>query len=225
MKQTDLFFSGMCARLVFCGLALTVTLGLGGCATPLPSYENEAQVVEGQGEPTARRQNGDGTSTLEYATQPDGTTCLMVQIDGEGKVLRLWDALGRKSLALVKPGMTKDKVARLLGAHRSEKTFADKRREVWDWNIRHRGRGVATLFKVVFEDGKVRYAFRTRVYPEGEAGSYGYPWYPYYSYPYLYPYYGLSFWLWRDVGPRHRWGGRGGRGRFGSGIRRGRHRH
>ncbi|MDR1424620.1 MAG: outer membrane protein assembly factor BamE [Azoarcus sp.] len=220
MKRTVFFSSGMRTRLACYGLALAAMLGLGGCATPLPSYENEAQLIEEQGEPTARWQNEDGTRTLEYATQPDGTTCLMAQIDGEGRLLRRWDALGRESLAQIKPGMTKDEVARRLGAHRSEKTLADKKQEVWDWNIRHRGRGVATLFKVVFENGKVKYISRTRVYPEGEPGAY---WgYPHYFYPYPY-YYGPPFRPW--TGHRYRWGGRGGRGHFGGGIHRGGRRH
>ncbi|MDR2259967.1 MAG: hypothetical protein LBE06_03335 [Azoarcus sp.] len=151
-------------------LALTAALGLGGCAVLTPSYSTEAETVAARGEPAAYWYNDDGTITLEYSTQPEGTSCLMVRVDLDGKVLRQWDALDNKGLARVKTGMTKDNVARLLGARRSERVYPGAREEVWDWNITHRGRGAATRFNVHFTDGRVRYVDRIRVYPPGEDG-------------------------------------------------------
>jgi len=217
------------ARAAVFGAALAAMLGLSGCATQMPAYHSEVDVLNARGEPTARLKNDDGTTTLEYATQPDGTTRLMVQVDANGLVVRQWDALSRRGLEQVRPGMTKDDVARLLGPRHAEKTIEGTNREVWDWNIRHRGRGIATLFRVHFTDGKVSFTTRVRVYPEGEVIVERDP-YRYYPYP-VYPY-GPSYWLWVDPWPRvYLYGGwhggwRGGHGpHHGGGGFRGGGRH
>ncbi|MDR0634442.1 MAG: outer membrane protein assembly factor BamE [Azoarcus sp.] len=202
------------------GLLLAAALGLGGCATVTPTYTTEAEVLAARGEPTDRRPADDGTMTLEYATQPEGTTCLMVQVDAGGKVVRQWDALASKNLARVRPGMSREAVSRLLGRHRSERVYPDTREEVWDWRIRHRGRGSATLFNVHFLDGRVRYTDRTRLYPDGEREEVEdwvwYPWYPFYSFGLYRPWLGIGagrYWL--HGGHRHsggkRWHGSGRR--------------
>ena len=180
------------------GLLLAAALGLSGCATVTPTYTTEAEVLAARGEPTERRPGNDGTTTLEYATQPEGTTCLMVQIDAGGKVVRQWDALARENLARVRPGMSREAVSRLLGPHRSERVYPDTREEVWDWRIRHRGRGSATLFNVHFLDGRVRYTDRTRLYPDGEReGVEDWAWYPFYSFGLYRP--------WLDIGAGRHW--------------------
>lgn len=134
------------------GLALVIVLSVTGCASVLTSrYATENEVVVARGEPDTRRDNGDGTFTLEYPTQPDGTSCLMLQVDATGQVLKQWDALDDDTLDLVKPGMNKEDVARLLGARRSEKVFPASGDEVWDWKIARDG----TLFSVRFVRGKI----------------------------------------------------------------------
>lgn len=175
-------------------LLLAVALLLGGCAIfePARPYTTEAEALADRGQPTRRWDNGDTTTTLEYATQPYGDTCLMVQVDAGGIVLRQWDALEYTNLARVKKGMSKDEVARLLGEHRSEQTFRLSGEEVWDWNIHNDGPGVATLFNVHFKDGAVVRTSQSYIhYPDSTMFS---PWgvYPYaypYGYPYAYPYY------------------------------------
>jgi uncharacterized membrane protein YgcG len=209
------------------GLPLVAALTLTACATapaPAPFYATEVETVAARGEPVTRWDNGDGTTTLEYATQPDGTTCLMTQVDADGRVLRQWDALDDKNLARVKPGMSKGEVARLLGTHRSERVYPSTNEVVWDWNIAHRGRGVATRFNVHFTDERVRYVGRTRIYPPGRepteySDRFWYddwePWYP------LYPL--GAFWLWMNIGSGH-WGGGhhgGWHGGYGGGGHRG----
>ncbi|MDR3213849.1 MAG: outer membrane protein assembly factor BamE [Azoarcus sp.] len=214
---------------LFRGLALAAAFVLGGCAStpPLPAYTTEAEVLAERGEPSARWYDYDSsTTTLEYSTQPDGVTCLMLRVDDEGKVLRQWDALDARNLSRVKPGMSQESVRQLLGEHRSERVYPGTREEVWDWNIRHRGRGKATLFNVHFLDGRVRYTDRTRLSQDGErewADDLGWnPWYP------LYPF--GAFWLWLNIGSGHHWGHGGhwhsgghwrGGGRGGSGGRGG----
>lgn len=174
-------------------LLLVAALLLGGCAVfqPPRPYTTEAEALADRGEPTRRWDNGDGTTTLEYATQPYGDTCVMVQVDAGGVVLRQWDALDYDNLARVQKGMSKQEVARMLGEHRSEQTFRLSGEEVWDWNIRNDGPGIATLFNVHFKDGTVVRTSQSYIhYPDSTMwGPWGmYPWYPY-GYPYAYPYY------------------------------------
>lgn len=192
---------------LLCGLCVaTALLQLGACTTLAPPrpYTTEAEARAARGEPARSWANDDGTTTLEYSTQPYGDTCLMVQVDQGGVVLRQWDALAAENLARVERGLDKEQVSRLLGSHRSEQAFRLSGEEVWDWNIRNHGPGVATLFNVHFIDGKVVRTSQTYVFPrEGPSfgawgGYHGYPWgwgmgwgYPraFYPHPWFSPWY------------------------------------
>lgn len=180
---------------------------LAGCATfqPPRPYTTEAEAMAARGEPTRRWSNDDGTTTLEYSTQPNGWTCLMVQVDQGGIVLRQWNALAPENLARVERGMSKEQVSRLLGTHRSEQRFTNSGETVWDWNIRNDGPGIAVLFNVHFIDDKVVRTSQTYVYPRdgavfgGRGGYYAYPWgwgggwwgypRPFYPHPFVHPWY------------------------------------
>lgn len=189
---------GMGLLLMFAG-----ALQLAGCATfePPRPFTTEAEALAAKGEPSRRWQNDDGTTTLEYATQPYGHTCLMVQVDQGGMVLRQWDALESENLVRVQKGMTPEEVERMLGQHRSVQTFKLSGEEVWDWNIRNNGPGVATRFNVHFIDGKVVRTSQTYVYPRdgafwGYGWGYGRPYYgyPYYRHPFFAPYPFHPYW-------------------------------
>jgi hypothetical protein len=203
------------------GATLCAVLLLSGCASHfVPNYASETETVTARGEPDARRDNGDGTVTLEYSTQPEGTSCLMVQVDAAGKVLRVWDALDDDNLDRVRPGMDKSTVDSLLGARRSEKVFPRTGDEVWDWKINRDG----GLFKVHFVNDRVNQISydtprRTRARSwDWEDDYYREPGY-YYYYPAATVFYLWSL-DWRFRG-RH-WGGsmRGGGGGGGVHIRR-----
>ena len=174
-------------------LLLALLVGaLAGCATfePPRPYATEAEALAARGEPTRRWSNDDGTTTLEYSTQPNGWTCLMVQVDQGGIVLRQWNALAPENLARVERGMDKEQVSRLLGTHRSEQRFTNSGETVWDWNIRNDGPGIAVLFNVHFIDDKVVRTSQTYVYPRDGAmfGGWGYPG-PFYRHPFARPWY------------------------------------
>lgn len=148
-------------------VAVLGALSLSACVTYAPPrpFTTEAETLAAKGEPTRRWQDDDGTTTLEYATQPNGRSCLMVQVDQGGIVLRQWNALSEENLARVQKGMTHEEVDRLLGQHRSEQVFKMSGEEVWDWNVRNDGPGVATLFNVHFIDGAVVRTSQTYVFP------------------------------------------------------------
>lgn len=177
-------------------LALLAVAILSGCASfaPPKPYTTEQEAIAERGQPTRSWDNGDTTRTLEFSTQPEGTTCLMVQVDQGGIVLRQWDALASDNLARVKRGMTQEEVSRLLGTHRSEQTFPASREVVWDWNVEPRGYSQAALFNVHFIDGKVTRTRYTYAYPPywdhydpwGPWGPWGYP-HPFYPRHWHYP--------------------------------------
>ena len=171
-------------------LLLISMVFLAGCAAfePPRPFTTEAEALAARGEPSRRWQNDYTTTTLEYATQPNGNSCLMIQVDPGGIVLRQWDALSDDNLARVRKGMSPDEVSRLLGQHRSEQTFPLSGETVWDWNIRNYGPGIATLFNVHFMDGKVQRTSQSYVYPP-EYGVYA-PWgvRPF-GYPFADPFY------------------------------------
>ena len=187
-------------------LAVLGALSLSACVTYTPPrpFTTEAETLAAKGEPTRRWQDDDGTRTLEYATQPKGRSCLMVQVDQGGIVLRQWNALAPENLARVERGMDKEQVSRLLGTHRSEQRFTNSGETVWDWNIRNDGPGIAVLFNVHFIDDKVVRTSQTYVYPRdgamfgGWGGYYGHPWAwglgwgypgPFYRHPFAHPWY------------------------------------
>lgn len=194
------------ARALAWAILAVLVMQLAGCAAFAPPrpYTTETEALAERGEPTWRWSNEDGTTTLEYATQPNGWSCLMVEVDAGGVVLRQWDALAPENLARVERGMDKEQVSRLLGTHRSEQRFRNSGEEVWDWNVRNDGPGIATLFNVHFIDDKVVRTSQTHVYPRdgvlfgGWAGYYGYPWgwgmgwgypRPFYRHPFAHPWY------------------------------------
>lgn len=150
-------------------IVLVAMLLVMGCATPTPmrSFTTEAEALAAYGEPTRRWANDDGTTTLEYSTQPNGHVNMMITVDQGGIVLHQENALDDENLARVKRGMTKEEVSRLLGQHRSSQTFPLSGEEVWDWNVANElyGPATATLFNVHFIDDKVVRTSRSYIYP------------------------------------------------------------
>lgn len=137
-----------------------------------PGQASEADVIAAAGTPFRRWPNPDGGATLEYSTQPFGISCLMVTLDAGGRLVSVREALSGEGLARVRSGMTREEVARLLGAERSVEFFSLSGEEVWDWNVDNStGPGVATRFNVHFRDGRVLRTSQTYVFPaDGDLG-------------------------------------------------------
>lgn len=128
-----------------------------GCITggTALSFSNDSDSITIRGEPTTRWQNKDGSTTLEFATQPLGTTCLMIHLSADGTLISHWDALSLTNRARIEPGMDQETVRRLLGAYRSVQYFQFSGEKVWDWNVENDGPGYATRFNVHFMNNKV----------------------------------------------------------------------
>ena len=147
--------------------AIACSVALAGCATPIvPGQTTAAQVEQERGRPSMVWSDPDGGRTLVYTTQPMGTTCLMVKVAPDGKVVSATDALSDAGLARVRPGMTPEQVSRLLGPYRTVQYFPLSGETVWDWNVDNMsGPGTATRFNVHFKDGKVVRTSRTYEFP------------------------------------------------------------
>lgn len=154
--------------------SVVLAVAVSGCASWLPVIEpgatTEAEIQDTYGRPSFRRPEPEGASTLVYATQPMGISCLMVEVDASGRVLNARDALGDRNLARVEVGMTLAQIDRLLGPHRTEVFFPLSGEWVWDWNVPHFGPGIATRFNVHFKEGVVVRASRSFV-PGGPTGG------------------------------------------------------
>lgn len=193
-------------RRIWLACVAVVLMLVAACATGFGQrqYGSQAEALSALGEPVRRWTNDDGTTTLEYSTQPYGHTALMLTVDASGIVIRQQDALSDENLARVEKGMTREEVSRLLGQHRSVQTFTLSGEEVWDWNVYNDGPGVATLFNVHFIDGKVVRTSRSYVFPsDGLDGRFMHPGFMspfshrHYAYPYPYRLRWPYRWPWR----------------------------
>lgn len=119
------------------------------------TFSNDTDSITVHREPTARWPNEDGSTVLEFGTQPMGITCLMIHVAADGTLLAHWDALSLANRARIGPGMDQATVRRLLGPYRIIQNFRFSGEEVWDWNVENDGPGYATRFNVHFVDGKV----------------------------------------------------------------------
>lgn len=149
-------------------MCVALVLGLSGCAgyPEARGFTHEKEVIATLGQPTRVWHNDDGSRTLEYATQPNGSRCWMYTVTTDGRVTHQHDALSDANLARVEKGMSVAEVQRLLGQHRSIQRFALSGEEVWDWTITgDYSRHEITRFNVHFIDGKVVRTSRSVEYP------------------------------------------------------------
>ena len=148
-------------------LSLVASALLSACAlspTIDPGTTTEAQIISTYGQPTRRWTNPDGTTTLEYATQPAGISCFMFTIDGQGRVVNARDALSDTNMARVQVGMTEQQVDRILGQHADVDFFSLSGETAWSWNIPTFGPGLATHFVVYFKNARVVRTGRDTIY-------------------------------------------------------------
>ncbi|EHR70899.1 hypothetical protein BurJ1DRAFT_2057 [Burkholderiales bacterium JOSHI_001] len=117
-------------------LALVATLLLAGClasvATRVQPGQDEAQVRQALGPPNARHAGPEGGSRLEYSTGPGGRFTWMVDLDAQGRVQQVQQVLNERQFTLVKDGLSRDEVLRLIGrpAHTAGMWRGG---QIWSW--------------------------------------------------------------------------------------------
>lgn len=111
---------------------------LAGCAAsygpgPLAPGATEADVVARMGTPTGRHALPDGARRLEFARGPFGRETYMVDLDANGRVVRIRQALGEQQFLAMQPGMTREEVLREFGRPADARRVGFVGREVWSW--------------------------------------------------------------------------------------------
>lgn len=94
----------------------------------------EADVRAQFGEPAATYAEPDGSHTLEYPRQPEGTTNYMITIGAAGTMTALRQVLTPQTFARITPGMSAAAVRRTLGRPAQVQRYALKHQEDWDWH-------------------------------------------------------------------------------------------
>lgn len=118
--------------------ALLAVAAMAGCATsygpgPLGPGATEADVVARMGPPTGRHALPDGNKRLEFARGPFGRETYMVDLDANGRVVRIRQVLGEQQFLAMQPGMTRDEVLREFGRPAEAQRVGFVGREVWSW--------------------------------------------------------------------------------------------
>jgi len=153
-------------------LALAWSFGLGACAhlgrdpQLSPGLSTGADVTVRYGTPTRIWPNADGGRTLEYSMQPWGTSCHMVRLGPDDRLIAIEDTLLYASRFSVEPGMTPEQVSRLLGRERSRVFFSLSGEDVWDWNVAPDQSGYKLRFNVHFKNGTVFRLSQSMVFPD-----------------------------------------------------------
>ena len=109
---------------------------LAGCAIPQPKRvqagQAEPEVLAAMGAPTGRYPLADGTQRLEFAQGPQGVRTWMVDLDAQGRVLKIRQVMDSFYFDQVQDGMPRDALLRLLGRPASRQGEWQGR-ETWSW--------------------------------------------------------------------------------------------
>ncbi len=121
-------------------VALICALVIAGCASyngrgMKPGISTVDDVIQLMGQPAMRWQEPGGGELLAYPRGPAGFDTFMVMIDSKGVMSSLQGVLDMRHFALIRQGMTKDEVLRILGPSQPQWTVFFERRDelVWEW--------------------------------------------------------------------------------------------
>lgn len=140
--------------------AACVAGALWGCDSPMvndlrPGVSTGYEVRDKMGPPTFEWRNEDGTTTWEYARQPEGQFNYMVVIGPDNIMREIRQTLTETNMARVEKGMTRDQVRRLLGKPAKTGQFPLKKQEIWDWRYQGSGTNKDAMFHVHFDQSGV----------------------------------------------------------------------
>ena len=116
--------------------AWVLVAALAGCAIPQPKRvlagQDEPEVLAAMGQPTGRYPQADGAQRLEFAQGPLGVRTWMVDLDEQGKVVKIRQVMDSYYFDQVQDGMSHDALLRLLGRPASRQGEWQNR-ETWSW--------------------------------------------------------------------------------------------
>ena len=121
-------------------VTLICALVIAGCASYngrglKPGISTVDDVIQLMGQPAMRWQEPGGGELLAYPRGPAGFDTFMVMIDSKGVMSSLQGVLDMRHFAMIRQGMTKDEVLRILGPSQPQWTVFFERRDelVWEW--------------------------------------------------------------------------------------------
>ncbi|HEX5125522.1 MAG TPA: hypothetical protein VFW00_02160 [Rhodocyclaceae bacterium] len=139
-------------------LMLTACSSLSPTGKLKPDVSNEQDVVALLGQPAHTWQNPNGSRTLDYTRQPNGTKSRFITLYANGKVEKIEDALDDERRNSVTPGMTPQDVIRILGEPGVKEHVPLTASEMWTWYFGNNNRHSGNAFQVRFTDGVVEKA-------------------------------------------------------------------
>ena len=115
-------------------VALSVALFIAGCASYdgrglKPGISTADDVIQLMGQPAMRWQEAGGGELLAYPRGPAGFQTYMVMVDSKGVMSSINGVLDMKHFAMIRQGMTKDEVLRILGPSQPQWTVYFERRD------------------------------------------------------------------------------------------------
>jgi len=122
------------------GLAILSAVLLAGCAgygggDLEPGVSMRPDVIVSMGRPAMTWKNPDGSEQLAYPRGPEGTQTFMAYLGPDGKLQRIEKVLDGSQFHLIRQGMSKDEVLRVLGPPGAPYTqfFARRNELAWSW--------------------------------------------------------------------------------------------
>ncbi len=112
------------------------------------------QIEAALGAPAMVWKNPEGTQQLAYPLGPSGTQTFMVFVGADGKLQRITGVLNEAQFGLVRAGMTKEQVLRILGPSGAlwTQTFPRTNTLAWTWLYCAPG-NFQNYFNVMFDVG------------------------------------------------------------------------
>jgi hypothetical protein len=145
-------------------IALTFAILIAGCASYSgqglePGVSTGEDVMKVMGKPAMSWSNPDGSQVLAYPRGPAAFDTFMVLIDSKGIMRSKKNVLDMKHFAMIRAGMSKEEVLRILGPSQPQWTVYFKQRDelAWEWRYCDDS-NYAVRFDVLFDNtsGKVR---------------------------------------------------------------------
>lgn len=132
--------------------ALTACAGYGPAASTLGS--TEAQIVQQMGPPTGRYTGPEGQTRLEFARGPFGKHTWMIDLDAQGRAVRVEQVLTEAHLQTMRDGDRAEDVLRRFGRPSEVRSGGFQGGQVWSW--RYDANNNCLWFEVSVRDGVVR---------------------------------------------------------------------
>lgn len=118
-----------------------------------PQQDSLADVLRVMGEPSMRWQDPDGAQQLAYP-RDSGAESFMVFIGSNGKLKSIDKVLNTEHFALIKEGMSKEQVLRILGPSIKDETVYYERRDELAWTWYFKDYDDIARFHVMFDATK-----------------------------------------------------------------------